>query len=406
MRDDLDSMIKDVVESSVPMLPPGVSREGQSLMVITDKISLDKFSELFTTIRADRYGFIEFPHDANDKYKFTKDFLLYLDSYTTGDKKQLNECTDKNNSDMTKVIRTVVTHAVAANDNHEILKPFSETHPYRMRFPHHITEAVQFVENLLSANDDHRNEFKSLVEKAEESEKYRLYDLKNEPTIGNGDAINKKAAEFALSQKPETLTQFVINYQFYKAWVKRINEGLSLSIERQGNFTNKEWNAKVASHTLSHIQKDGDGSAVVELLINSMKAAQWAGVGSYRGIDQKDIKAYTAHLKFSSESNLAYHVLKHFGDLPASISSAAWDNSGLNIAKELEEIFRQTFIYLKTAREVIEQGVMAVRPCQFQMNKKILTFTAELGSPKKMIKTIVHITGDEVVIATCIPQGR
>jgi hypothetical protein len=92
--------------------------------------------------------------------------------------------------------------------------------------------------------------------------------------------------------------------------------------------------------------------------------------------------------------------------MPNSISSAAWDNSGLNIAKELEEIFRQTFIYLKTAREVIEKGYMTSRPCQLQLNKNILTFTAALGHPPITIKTIVHMVGDEVVIATCMPQGR
>src|SRR4051812_42916010 len=119
---------------------------------------------------------------------------------------------------MTKMLRAAI-----ANDNRALDASFSTSQPYRMRFPHHIKEAAQFVENLLISNYDRRREFNELFKKASESEKYRLYDLKNETLIRNGEVINEKAAEFALSQQPDSLTQFVINYQFYRAWVTRIS---------------------------------------------------------------------------------------------------------------------------------------------------------------------------------------
>ncbi|MBA2367773.1 MAG: hypothetical protein H0V82_01965 [Candidatus Protochlamydia sp.] len=406
MKDNLEHMIKDVVQSSVPSLPREILRDGQSLMVITNTLSLDDFSQFFTSLRADRYGFIEIPSGANDNYKFTKEWILYLDTLITDGKKQV-KCTDKDQSDMTKLMHAVICKETnnLENANENVLKTFSQSTSHRARYPFHIQEAISFTENLLMSDFELRKQFNKLIANANDAEKYRLYDLKNEPSIRNGDTINQKAAEFALSQKPETLNQFVMNYQFYKAWVKRISEELSLSIDKQGNnLTNKEFKAEVARQSLSYIQQEG--SVAVDLLINSKQAAQRAGVGPYKGINQKDIQAYAAHIKFSSDTNLAYHVLKHFNELPASISSASWDNSGLNIAKELEEIFRQTFIYLKTAREVIEKGSMTTRPCQLQLNKNILTFTADLDQPPVTLKTIVHIIGDEVVIATCMPQGK
>lgn len=390
MSNDLEVMVNDVVKIGNPQSPE-VLGDGQTLMVITNTLSIEEFSKLFTTIRISPYGFIQIPYELNEQIQITRDLLLYLDTYTTGDKKKLIECADPNNSDMTKLIRAALTNDLPT------VNSFSRSEPYRLRYPCHAKAGIQFIEALFITNYDYLRKFNNLLEKADETEKYRLYDLENEPRINNlSEALNKQAAEFAINQHPESLVQFVECYQFYKSWALNIRDDISKKI--RGTVDDKDYRSELSNQTLMHI--NDAGAIVVKLLIDSTKVAEQIGVGPYNGIHHENIKAFAAHLKFKSKTSLAYHVRKHFKELPGHIKNQSLQNPGLDIANELQEIYRQTFLYLKTAREVIEKyDQMEIRPCQFHTNGSVLKFTTDLCGSK--MQTFVQIVDGQAVITTC-----
>lgn len=324
-----------------------------------------------------------------------RSLLRYMDQYLTDLKcKTKKAATNVDNTDLTRFMTSIATlhdnsDPSAKKKAEEILKSYSTSGMYRLRYPQHLENARQFISDLMTGDD--LNQFRKIFEQAPDVKKFRVYDLANAPA----SELNPIAAQFAIKQKPQTLDEFVEYYEFFKAWCLPLIDNIKEEL-KQKNLSRDE--------KKQQLKKRLDQSQMVDQCQNDLhnyrEAARLLGVGPIDcavQLDGQGLRTLGAQLKFKSDSALAYHVLKHYKEIPDTYQlTLSLDNIKSKVREELHDILTKTARYLEAARAVIHTGEFTVYPDQFEGD--VFKFECE----KINLKAFIKLFDGKAFIATCM----
>ena len=300
----------------------------------------------------------------------------------------------------------------------------------RWRFGHHLDKANAFLADMgLSANDP---PFKTMSD----HDRVRLFDMNAEPVpfIDPTDPATKELktrfSEYAVGQKPATVTEYVDHFSYARARYRWRVDELAAEFEQEvlkrmggtppmargaaekevktamkmggpgqpKNFKEKAraelsdptWKATVAAH---------EAQALKEVV------PHLGGVKIATGTDAEVEAALRAkgHLPMADDATAAYHAEKHHNELPQSLRFKPEGGSPAGVATKADA-------YFKSAADVVRDPTSTVTPSVAQDGKSksymfVRPFT-EPGAKKPFQQTvIILVTPDgKAIMLTYMPN--
>jgi hypothetical protein len=214
-------------------------------------------------------------------------------------------------------------------DDEETLKKFTASGTHRMRLNKHAEQAEGFLGKMRPGD----KEFETLWNDAPQTARFRAFDLFNahskSPLTKN---INKQSAAYAMALKPKTIFEFVNHFEFYNTFFQEqaLQQAFQLAKQRDPSAKSSSKGERNKARTALDAQMGGDSLSTTA--IENVKqeyegykeAMEKIGVGIHQlsgpvetlEARRDAAKSEAGKLMFSEISSAAYHVQKHYNELP------------------------------------------------------------------------------------------